>query len=235
MGHSICALVKDVFSGGFDLRDFNKTVLVLIPKIEKPEFISQFRPISLCNVIYKCVSKVVVNKIKPFLPNLVSPFQTSFVPGQHIQDNVVVAKELFHIMKMKGKKGFFAMKIDLEKAYDRMGWDFLDNVLKEVSVLDDFRKVVVDYFSAVSTQLIWSGTLLERFCPSRRLRHRDPNSPYLFVLGMGKLSHIITSTVQNNQWKAIKVGRNGPEVSHLMFADDLIFFSGRPLLNKRLS
>lgn len=88
------------------MKEINKTVLVLIPKIEKPNLVSQFRHISLCNVIYKSVSKIVVNRLKPFLDGLVSSFQSSFVLGRHIQNNVVVAKELFHIMKrLKGKKG----------------------------------------------------------------------------------------------------------------------------------
>lgn len=216
VGGNVCEMVKLIFAGSLDMGEINKTLLVLIPKIEKPEMISQFRPISLCNVIYKCVSKVVVNRLKSYLADLVSPYQTSFVPGRHIQDNVVLVKELFHIMsRLKGKKGFFAINIDLEKAYDRMDWDFLNKVLMEIELPEDFKRVMVDCCSTVSSQIIWNGSLTESF---------SPISPYLFILGMENLTHITSSTVQSGQWKAIKVGINGLEVSHLLFADDSMLF-----------
>lgn len=86
---------------------------------------SQLRPISFCNVSYKVLTKIVVNRLKPFISKIISPFQTDFVPTRSIHDNIIVAQEMVHSMtKMKGKKGFFAIKVDLAKAYDRLRWDF---------------------------------------------------------------------------------------------------------------
>lgn len=92
--------------------------MVLIPKIKQPVCLSQFRPIELCNTIYKTVTKVIVNKIKEVLPALISPKQSSFVPGHHITNNIVIAQELIHSMHtVKRKKGFIAIKADLETAF----------------------------------------------------------------------------------------------------------------------
>lgn len=89
--------------------------------MDNPDSIKQFRPIALCNVIYKVITKVITNRLIPLLNDIISPIQCSFVPGHHNSDNVIITKEASHSMvKMKGKKGFMAIKVDLEKAYDRL-------------------------------------------------------------------------------------------------------------------
>jgi hypothetical protein len=88
----------------------NQTDICLIPKTTNPEFINQFRPISLCNTIYKVVSKVMLERLKEYIPMIVSPYQAGFVPGRSIHENIVVAQEMIHSMhNMKGKKAYFAI------------------------------------------------------------------------------------------------------------------------------
>ena len=109
----------------------NETLISLIPKCQNPESLSNYRPISLCNSVYKVVSKIIVARIRPYLSNLISPVQTAFVPSQRGTDNVLIAQELFHALdKKKGRTGFMAIKLDLEKAYDRLEWSFIHRVLQ---------------------------------------------------------------------------------------------------------
>ena len=109
----------------------NETLITLIPKHPGTDCLASFRPISLCNTVYKMVTKIIVKRLRPCLPKLISPLQTAFVPGRMGLDNMIIAQELSHTMKLKkGKTGFMAIKIDLEKAYDRLEWHFIKDVLE---------------------------------------------------------------------------------------------------------
>lgn len=108
----------------------NDTYITLIAKVEKPLLISQFRPISLCNVIYKAITKVLANRLQPLMCRLIGPTQGSFLPSRFISDNIVVVQEVIHSMKRKkGMKGWMCLKLDLEKTYDRLGWDFIEDTI----------------------------------------------------------------------------------------------------------
>ena len=106
VGTNVTHAVLDFLNNGNMLTDINYTHIVLIPKIKSLEKMSNYRPISLCNVIYKIISKVLANKLKVVLPQLISPTQSAFVPGRLITDNVLVAYETLHAMHSwrKGKK-----------------------------------------------------------------------------------------------------------------------------------
>ncbi|GJT44053.1 retrovirus-related pol polyprotein LINE-1 [Tanacetum coccineum] len=119
--YSFCEAALKILRSQEILDGLNETFLVLIPKVDHPENVSQFRPISLCNVLYKTIIKAIVNRLKKILPNMISPTQGAFVPGRQITDNIVIVQEALHLMRQKrGKKGYMAIKIDLAKAYDRL-------------------------------------------------------------------------------------------------------------------
>lgn len=170
----------------------NMTLITLVPKVESPLSMVQFRPISLCSTLYKVISKVIVARLRTILPNLISPNQVSFVPGRHITDNILIAQELMHKFKLsKGKKGFMAWKIDLSKAYDRLNWNFIEHVLVELGLPLNLIKLIMSCVSTVKYQICINGELTESFQPKSGIRQGDPLSPYLFALGIEKLSHII--------------------------------------------
>ena len=112
--------VLDFLNDGVMLPNFNHTNIVLIPKVKNPKKMSEFRPISLCNVIYKVISKVLANRLKQVLPDIISLTQSDFVPGRLITNNVIVAYEALHSThaRKKGKTGSLALKLDVSKAYD---------------------------------------------------------------------------------------------------------------------
>ncbi|XP_028800180.1 uncharacterized protein LOC114755464 [Neltuma alba] len=104
VGPFVCKFVKGVFQGNLRLDDSNKTLISLIPKRENPEVITHFRQISLCSVHYKCITKIIANRLKVVMDDLVSPYQASFIKRRHIQDNIIIGQELLHVMsKAKGK------------------------------------------------------------------------------------------------------------------------------------
>ena len=110
VGPSFCKFIIDIFNTGKFPQNVNKTLLVLIPKVDNPTNLKMFRPISLCIVAYKTVTKIIANRLQALLSEMIGPQQTSFVPGQHIVDNVVIAQEMIHSTRRKiGKKRLMAI------------------------------------------------------------------------------------------------------------------------------
>ncbi|KAH9685635.1 putative ribonuclease H protein [Citrus sinensis] len=197
-GPQFVSLLKIFFSRKQLPKELNQTLIVLIPKTNNPDSLKLFRPISLCTVVYKTITKLVANCLKTILPQLIGPAQTSFVPGRHIIENVIVAQEIIHSMKNKGgKTGQMAIKVDLEKAYDRLSWDFIQETLG----------------------------LTESFILSRGMRQGDPLSPYIFVMCIERLNHGINQAVRSEVWKPIRLIHGGIPITHLFFADDLLLLA----------
>ena len=117
----VCVAVLDFLNGGVFHDDINEKYIALIPKIKNPTHITEFRPISLCNVIYKFIAKVFANWLKKVLRKIISPNQSAFIPSRLITDNIVIAFEALHTMDtwLKGAERYMALKLDMSKAYDR--------------------------------------------------------------------------------------------------------------------
>ena len=225
VGTEIWNIVRSAFLGEFLNPSIMETLIVLIPKIDNPTFMKDFRPISLCNVVYKIITKVLTNRLRPFLPDIVSPLQGGFIPGRGAPDNIIVAQEILNFMKhTKSKKGTLAFKIDLEKAYDRVDWRFLESTLIAFGFPIITVNLIMTCVRASSLSIMWNGNRLDSFAPRRGLRQGDPMSPYLFVLCMERLACYISHKVVEGVWKPVSFTRGGPKFSHLMFADDLLLF-----------
>lgn len=122
VGDRVATTVLDFLNFGQFDEEMNRTNLVLIPKLDKPKSVSDFRPISLCNVVYKLMAKTLANRLKKILHEIIYYNQSAFIPSRLIYDNIMIAYEVIHTMKtrLRGKKGSVAMKLDMSKAYDRM-------------------------------------------------------------------------------------------------------------------
>ncbi|KAL4298891.1 hypothetical protein AHAS_Ahas17G0046200 [Arachis hypogaea] len=226
VGSSVINFVLDSWRNPSGIKDVNNTLLTLIPKVDHPEFVNQFRPISLCNVSYKTITKILANRIKTTLNNRISPAQSSFIPGRKIQDNIIIAHEIIHSMrKSAAKHGHMAIKIDLEKAYDRLSWNFIERCLQDYSIPPELISVIMNCIRSTSFQVLWNGEKTNVFSPTCGIRQGDPLSPYIFVICIDRLSHLIEDMVNEGQWIPFRVGRNGPLISHLMFADDIMLFA----------
>ncbi|GAU42583.1 hypothetical protein TSUD_302990 [Trifolium subterraneum] len=219
-------LISTAFISGTIAPKLAETLIVPIPKINDPTTLKDFRPISLCNVLLKVISKIIVRRIRPYMNSLVSPFQSSFIPSRSTSDNAIIAQEIVHYMhNKKGKKGHLLFKIDFEKAYDRVNWDFLKLTLQDFGFPISTTNLIMNCITASSLSLKWNNEKLPSFSPNRGLRQGDPLSPYLFVLCMEKLSLMIQEKVKSNHWKPVKISRHEPAISHLFFADDCLFFT----------
>ncbi|KAK3231084.1 hypothetical protein Dsin_002965 [Dipteronia sinensis] len=168
-------LVSDCFRKGCMSNELNHTLISLIPKVPNPTNMAQFRPISLCNTTYKAVSKILVQRLRVLLPGLVSPNQVAFVPGRQIQDNIVVAQEVLHKFKnVRGKMGYIAWKIDLAKAYDRLQWGFINQVLEEVGITGTLNNLIMTCISTVQYRVVLNGEMYDSFHPKCGIRQGDP-------------------------------------------------------------
>lgn len=157
--------------------------LTLVPKQANIQHKSQLRPLSLCTTIYKVLAKTIVAKLKPLLAKIGHPNQASFIPGKNITDNIFIAQEILHrYARTTGKQGYFAWKIDLSKAYDRLRWEFIDAVLADIGVSGHLHQLIMDCISTVQYRVIVNGALSDLISPQCGIRQGDPLSPYIFVL-----------------------------------------------------
>ena len=174
------------------LKSINHTFITLILKVRNSEKVTEFRPISLCNVLYKIVSKVIANRLKPLLNSIIFDTQSAFIADWLISNNVLIAFESLHLMKNNrtGKTGFMALKLDMSKAYDRVKWSFLEKVFLKMGFQESWVVLVMECITTVTYSILVNGEPKGLITPSRGLREGDPLSPYLFLFCVEGLNAI---------------------------------------------
>ena len=226
IGDDVSAAILNCLNSGFIPPSINRTFITLIPKVKSPTVVSEFRPISLCNVIYKLASKVIANRLKKVLPHLISESQSAFQSNKAISDNILVAFELLHHMKTQKSKtaDFMTLKLDMSKAYDGVEWRFLIEIMKKMGFCDAWVTLIYECISTVSYSILVNGEPKGEISPTRGIRQGDPLSPYLFLLCSEGLNRMIQQAARDNVIRGFSLCKNGPKITNLFFADDTLLF-----------
>ena len=223
---SVCDEIKNCFAQGCILDYLNETLITLIPKCQCPEILSHYKPINLYNSIYKVISKIIVGRIRSYLSNLITPLQAAFIPRRRDLDNVLIAQEMIYALdRKKGKNGYIAIKVDLEKVYDKLEWSFIHKVLQAFHFPLHLTKLIMSCVFTTSISILVNGSKMDNFLPSRGIRQGDPLSPCLFMLCMKFLTHLIEGKCVEGSWIPLKASLGNTGISHLIFADALILFA----------
>lgn len=185
--------------------ELNCTNVVLIPKKDNASCLRDLIPIALCNVLYKILAKVLVNRLKVVLPFIISENQSAFVEKRSITDNVLVAFELIHHMSRK-KRGMgreVALKLDISKAFVIVCWSFLRQRMKALGFHDTWVDWMMLCVKIVTYNLCFNNSVIGPIVPKKGLRQGDPLSPYLFLLCVEDLSDALHNALKTGDRKSV--------------------------------
>ncbi|KAJ9562034.1 hypothetical protein OSB04_007194 [Centaurea solstitialis] len=201
----------------------NSSFVSLIPKNTSPIGLNDFRPISLVGILYKVISKVLAERMKSVLVNVISNVQSAFLKGRSILDGILVANETISYLKSSRKKGLI-FKVDFEKAYDSVSWEFLLDLLEQMGFGRKWRKWVGTCLKSSRISILVNGSPTEEFSMEKGIRQGDPMAPFLFLVVAKGMHVMVEEAIKKGLFKGLKVGNGGVTLSHLQYADDVVFF-----------
>ena len=216
--------IKNFFASKFLPATANATILSLVPKFPGASRIRDFRPISCLNTIYKVISRLMVKRLKPILPTLILPSQTTFIKGRLLVENTTLAGELINEYHKKKGARRITIKVDIAKAFDTLSWSYLFSCLEGIGVVPPlFICWLRACVCTPSSMVGYNGTVNNYFKGTRGLKQGDPLSPYLFIIAMNCLSKLLSSA-SSNETIGFHPRTQSKRLTHLSFTDDLLIF-----------
>ncbi|GKE37445.1 putative RNA-directed DNA polymerase, eukaryota, reverse transcriptase zinc-binding domain protein [Tanacetum coccineum] len=190
-------MVKNFETDGFIPRGCNSSFIALVPKIQDPLHTTDYRPISLIGCQYKVIAKVLANRLLQVVGSVVSDVQTTFIKGRQIVDGPLMVNEIIAWAKNK-KRRLFLLKVDFEKAFDSLDWNFLDNIMMQMNFSQKWR--------------MWI----------KGVKKRRPLISFLIHFAVEALHVTFLEAKAKDIFKGVKVGNDNVEISHLQFTDDAL-------------
>ncbi|KAJ0787048.1 putative RNA-directed DNA polymerase [Helianthus annuus] len=215
-------LLEEFYNNATISQGCTSSFLALIPKCGDPGGLKDYRPISLVGCISKVISKVLANRLKPVIQNLIAEEHTGFLTNRSIMDGPLVLNELIAWMKKNRKSGFI-LKVDIEKAYDSVSWAFLESILSQLGFSGVWIKWVMATVTSARASVLVNGSPTHEFPCFRGLRQGDPLSPFLFLIVMEALTGVLKKAGEIGLFNGLRCGNNGPTLSHFLYADDAVF------------
>ncbi|GKC38445.1 RNA-directed DNA polymerase, eukaryota [Tanacetum coccineum] len=199
----------------------NSSFIALIPKIPDANLVKDFRPISLIGSIYKIIAKILANRLISVLGDIVSDVQSAFIAGRQMLDGPFILNEVLQWCTKKKRKSLI-FKVDFEKAFDSVRWDFLDDVLKKFGFGDKWCNWIQSCLISSRGSILVNGSPTSEFQFHKGLKQGDPLSPFLFILMMESLHLSFQRIVDAGLFKGIVLDQSLC-LSHMFYADDVIF------------
>jgi hypothetical protein len=224
----IMAVFVDFHSHGKFVKSINSTFISLIPKFYGAKEIKDFHPISLVGGVYKIIAKVLANRMRRVMDKIISKPQNAFVKGRQILDSILIANECLDSRLKAGDPGVLC-KLDMEKTYDHVNWNFLLYLLRRCGFGEKWCMWIKQCISTTRFSVLINGSPIGYFGSSRGVRQGDPLSPFLFVLVMKAFSRMIGAITSRGLILGLVVGSSVQTrvvVSHLLFAYDTLVFCG---------
>ena len=196
--------------------------MALIPKKSHPQSLNDYRPISLIGCMYKVIAKLLSNRLRSVMDELIDERQSAFIKGRHILHGILILNEVVE-EAMRSKKPAMIFKVDFEKAYDSVSWSFLDYMLLRLGFCQKWRRWISACLHSATISVLINGSPSKEFNPSRGLRQGDPLAPLLFnIIGEG-LTGMMREAVHKNLYRSYLVGKKREPVNILQYADDTVF------------
>ena len=223
MKRDITVAIQQVFQTGTTPAAWLASKMILIPKVKDPKTPKDYRPITIGNIIYRLLMKIIANKLQPHMGRVISKNQTAFLKGRSIADNTILMKEVVHSFNMSAyKEEAFLLKADINKAFDMVRWEFVEEAMRAIGIPARLVTIVMSAMARSKVTIHINGQGDGFITPTRGLRQGCPLSPYLFILSMEFLTKHIQLAVQSRSLKGLKLATTAPILTSLIYADDLM-------------
>jgi hypothetical protein len=197
-------LFDDFYHLRLDIGRFNYGIIILLPKVKEANTIKLYRPICLLNVVYKIFTKALMLRLDKVMGKIINRSQSGFLKDRNIMDGILALHEILHATRIKKKDGL-VLKLDFEKAYDKLNWDFLYECLKQRGFGDKWCDWIKLVMSSGTVSVKLNNTTGSYFKSGRGVRHGDPLSPFLFNIAADTLAKMISLAQSNNLIKGLSL------------------------------